>query len=289
LSHLLGALRELGDKTTIREIKAVSGGSINQVTYVETDKNKYIVKAHTSMPENFFTQEALGLSALSCCVRVPKVYNYQFNEETRESSLWLEWIPAGVRCVKGEEELGRKLGQLHQSTYTAYGFVEDNYLGIFPQLNGWSNDWVSFFRDRRLQVQKEIGIEKGYITLERLNKIEKLLDHLEDYLPSKPISSLLHGDMWSGNSFVSMAGEPVFIDPSVSYGDREVDIAMTELFGGFSSRFYQAYEEINPLEAEYSDRKGIYQLYYLLLHLNYYGESSYGKQVDDVLDRYVSL
>lgn len=289
MSHLLEALRDLGDTSNIREIKAVSGGSINQVTYVETNKNKYIMKTHTSMPGNFFTQEVLGLSALSCCVRVPKVYSYQYHEQTGESSLWLEWIPPGIRGAEAEEALGRKLGQLHQSTHTAYGFVEDNYLGIFPQPNSWSEDWTTFFRDHRLHVQKEIGVDKGYIRLQRLNKIEKLLDKLDNFLPSKPTPSLLHGDMWSGNSFVSTTGEPVFIDPSVSYGHREVDIAMTELFGGFSASFYQAYEEIHALEAEYSERRGIYQLYYLLLHLNYYGESLYGRQVDEVLDQYVSI
>lgn len=286
MSHLLAALRDLGDTSRIREIEAVSGGSINQVTYVETDKSKYIVKAHTSMPSNFFTQEALGLSALSCCVRVPKVYSYQFNKDTGEASLWLEWIPSGERSVEAEEGLGQKLAQLHQSTHTAYGFVEDNYLGIFHQPNTWSDDWVSFFRDHRLQVQKEIGVEKGYIRLKRLNKLEKLLDRLDNFLPSNPTSSLLHGDMWSGNSFVSTEGEPVFIDPSVSYGHSEVDIAMTELFGGFSPRFYQAYEGINPLDKEYSDRKEIYQLYYLLVYLNYYGEV-YGNQIDTVLEKYM--
>ncbi|MCH5585804.1 fructosamine kinase family protein [Shimazuella sp. AN120528] len=286
MTHLLEALRELGDRTCIREIKAVSGGSINQVTYVETDINKYIVKAHTSMPENFFIQEAMGLSALSCCVRVPKVFSYQFDEATGVGNLWLEWIPAGVRSEKGEEELGRKLGLLHQTTHAAFGFVEDNYLGIYPQPNAWSDDWISFFRDKRLQIQKEIALEKGYLCADRLHKLEKLMDRLEDFLPAKPISSLLHGDMWSGNTFISSTGEAVFIDPSVNYGDREVDIAMTELFGGFSPRFYQAYEEINPIEIEYNDRKGIYQLYYLLVYLNYFGES-YGEEIDKVLGKYI--
>jgi fructosamine-3-kinase len=288
LINLLEALRDLGDTSCVREMKAVAGGSINQVMFVETDKNKYIVKAHTSMPENFFTQEALGLSALSCCVRVPKVYSYQFNKDTGEASLWLEWISSGDRCAEAEGKLGRKLAQLHQSTHTSYGFVEDNYLGIYHQPNTWSDDWVSFFRDNRLQVQKEIGIEKGYMDKERLKKLDKLLDKLDDFVPSKPTSSLLHGDMWSGNSFVSVTGEPVFIDPAVSYGHSEVDLAMTELFGGFSPSFYRAYEEVNPLDKGYHDRKEIYQLYYLLLHLNYYGESSYGSQVDTVLKKYTS-
>jgi fructosamine-3-kinase len=286
LNHLQETLRDLGDNTCIREVKSISGGSINRVTYVETDRNKYILKAHTNMPENFFIQEALGLSALSCSVRVPKVYHYQFDESTGEASLWLEWISVGLRCEQAEEELGRKLGQLHQSSYTSFGFIEDNYLGIFPQFNAWSDNWVDFFRDRRLQVQKEIGVEKGLLVSERLNKIETLMEKLDDYIPSKPTSSLLHGDMWSGNSFVDQTGEAIFIDPAVSYGDREVDIAMSELFGGFSKRFYEAYEETNPLDIGYSDRKAIYQLYYLLLHLNYYGEA-YGQRIDEVLARYV--
>jgi fructosamine-3-kinase len=286
LNHLQEALLELGDTTVIREVKSISGGSINQITYVQTDKKEYILKAHSNVPKNFFIQEALGLSALSCCVRVPQVYNFQFEETTSEGQLWLEWIPTGQICEKAEEERGRKLAQLHQSTHTSYGFIEDNYLGIFPQPNTWSDDWVSFFRDNRLQVQKEISEQKGLLHSKRREKIEKLFARLDDFLPNKPISSLLHGDMWSGNSFVDTSGVPVFIDPAVSYGDREVDLAMTELFGGFSARFYDAYQEIIPLDEAYHDRKSIYQLYYLLIHLNYYGES-YGIQIDEIVDRYV--
>jgi fructosamine-3-kinase len=281
------SLRQLGDYTCIRKTKSLSGGSINQVTYVETEKNKYVMKTHTKMPENFFVQEALGLSALASCVRVPRVYSYQYEETTGEASLWLEWIPTGSVCEQTEMELGQKLAQLHhQSTHNAYGFVEDNYLGIYPQFNAWSDDWVSFFRDQRLKVQMDIGVEQGRILPGRQQQLENLMDKLDMYLPAKPVASLLHGDLWRGNWLPDDNGVPVFIDPSVSYGDREVDLAMTELFGGFPPQFYATYQGISPLTAGYEERKPIYQLYYLLLHLNYYGES-YGKQVDEILSYYV--
>lgn len=286
MPQLESSLRKLGDCTCIKQVKAVSGGSINKVTYVETEKDKYIVKAHTDMPENFFIQEAMGLSAISSCVRVPQVYSYQFDEETGESSLWMEWIPPGQSCEKTEEQLGQKLAALHGRNHHSYGFVEDNYFGIYPQANGWSDDWIAFFRDQRLKPQIDIGVAYGHITGNRRKQLESLLEKLDHYLPKKPVASLLHGDLWSGNWFADASGSPVFIDPSVSYGDREVDLAMTELFGGFSPRFYETYQEVNPLIDGYPERRPIYQLYYLLVHLNFKGES-YGRCVDGVLNRYI--
>ncbi len=285
MSRWEASLRELGDCSCVKQVKAVSGGSINQVSYVETEKHRYIVKTHTDMPDNFFLQEALGLTALANCVRVPQVYHYQYDERTGEASLWMEWIQTGQKCEQTEELLGQKLASLHQRTHSSYGFVEDNYLGIYPQSNPWEGNWVTFFREHRVKAQMEIGMELGHITAKRHQQLEKLIDKLDQLLPAKPVASLLHGDLWGGNWFADENNTPVLIDPAVSYGDREVDIAMTELFGGFSERFYAAYQEVLPLSDVYEERKRIYQLYYLLVHLNFYGES-YGKQVDKVLNRY---
>jgi protein-ribulosamine 3-kinase len=158
--------------------------------------------------------------------------------------------------------LGRMLAAAHRKTGPRFGWSRDNYIGSTPQANGWCEDWAEFWRERRLRPQLELAARKGF-DLGPIDPAPVLGDH-------KPAAALLHGDLWSGNAGFTAEG-PVVFDPAVYYGDREADLAMTELFGGFPLEFYQGYEEVLPLDSGYQKRKHLYNLYHLLNHLNLFG------------------
>ncbi len=173
----------------------------------------------------------------------------------------------------------------HRHIASQYGLDHDNFIGANPQPNQAADNWVDFFGQQRLAFQMELARQNGYLPAQRAKLLEKLLVRLNDLLPSQPPASLLHGDLWGGNWLVTEAGEAALIDPAVYYGDRESELAFTELFGGFPSAFYVAYNETWPLDHDYRKRRDLYNLYHLLNHLNLFGES-YGGAVDSVLRQY---
>jgi fructosamine-3-kinase len=281
------SLAEIGDKTKFMNLRAVSGGDINSAYFIETERNAYFVKCNKNIPPGFFKSEAAGLKLLSQVegVFVPKVYLVKEAENGDYGLLILEWIE-GKKTMQTEEMLGNVVASLHQCYGTHFGLTEDNYIGRLPQRNGLYNSWIDYFRERRLFSQVKLAEQKGRMPKQRRDKMEKLLSSLDNWIPKQCQPSLLHGDLWSGNWIVGANGIPYLIDPSVFYGHFEFEIAFTELFGGFSSRFYEAYTEMKPLSKEYYERKELYQLYYLLVHLNLFGEM-YGSAVDHVLKKYV--
>jgi len=197
----------------------------------------------------------------------------------------MEWVEGGKKS-ETQTMLGHNLAALHENVGQKHGFAEDTFIGILPQPNGLFTSWLEYYRDRRLTAQLQQGIRQNRVTGKRREKMEKLLDQLGDWIPCDVPPSYLHGDLWGGNWLTGPGGEPYLIDPSVLYGDRHFELAFTELFGGFSTAFYEAYKARYPLVANYEEIKPLYQLYYLLVHLNIFGES-YGPQVDSVLSRYV--
>ena len=172
--------------------------------------------------------------------------------------------------------LARMLAALHRTQSDRYGWPGDNYIGATPQPNGWSTDWVEFWRERRMKPQLALAASNGFAVDSGF-----LLEGLGKLIGHQPPASLLHGDLWSGNAGFHR-GEPVIFDPAVYYGDREADLAMTELFGGFPREFYAAYDEAYPLPAGYAQRKHLYNLYHLLNHLNLFGGAYLG-QVESTL------
>lgn len=193
------------------------------------------------------------MQALGAVVRVPRVL------DQGPDFLVLEKLD--LRRDGDWEALARMLASLHRTTGPRFGWHRDNWIGRSPQKNEWRDDWATFFRECRLQPQLETARRNGH----RITVSSNLLkDH-------KPAPSLLHGDLWSGNAGFIAEG-PVLFDPAVYYGDRETDLAMTELFGGFPARFYEAYDEAFPLPEGYEARKHLYNLYHLLNHLNIFGE-----------------
>lgn len=183
------------------------------------------------------------------------------------------------------EALGQGLAAIHRTTAGAYGFDHDNFVGLLPQPNGWSESWISFYRERRLVPQLEIAARLGRLTPERRTLSERLLDRLPRWIDDTAVRpALVHGDLWHGNWLDTVDG-PALIDPAAYYGDREMDLAMASLFGGFSEAFWRAYEEAYPLLPGHEERRPLYQLYYLLIHLNIFGEQ-YGPGVDRILRAY---
>ena len=290
INALRNPLREAGDDSPIRHATRVGGGDINQAARIETDRGRYFVKWHTAPQPGIFECEArgLGLLADAGAVRVPRVIGHGSVPGSRTAFLILEWIErAGAgKGGRAAERLGRELALLHRKRQATYGLDHDNYIGRLPQPNRTMDSWVEFYRTQRLGAQRDQAAAQGLLPPHRARLLDQVMESLERWIDESHCQpSLLHGDLWGGNWMVAANGEPVLIDPAVYYGDREADLAMTALFGGFPRSFYAAYAEVFPLAPGYNERQPLYQLYYLLCHLNLFGES-YGGPVDSILRRY---
>lgn len=219
-----------------------------------------------------FEAEAEGLQELRSAqaIRVPEVLACGL--AGGECYLELERFSFDGATAATERQLGERLAKLHRHTAERFGWHRDNTIGLTPQKNSWSDNWVDFFRDYRLGFQLELAAANGYganVSRQGAVLAQRLAEFFVDY---EPEPSLLHGDLWAGN-WGCVGGEPVIFDPAVHYGDRESDIAMTMLFGGFGKSFYEAYERSWPRAKGHERRVQLYQLYHVLNHLNLFGPS----------------
>ncbi len=270
----------------------VYGGDINQAASFAVNGTRYFVKYSYQAPPAMFPAEAAGLRLLAQAgaVRVPAVIAQGDVEGACPAYLVLEWIETGEGSRSHDavmEDFGERLAALHRHTGPHYGLDHDNFIGRLPQPNRPAPSWSAFYRDQRIRPQMALARERGLLPRRREDLLTRLMDRLPDLLDDDAIQpSLLHGDLWGGNYLIDEHGEAVLIDPAVYYGHREMDLAMSELFGGFSRRFYDAYHAAYPIDPGYEDRRALYQLYYILAHLNLFGES-YGGRVDALAARYV--
>ncbi len=267
--------------------RAAGGGCINSAMTVEGGGKRYFVKLNDARALTMFEAEAAGLAeiARSRTMRVPAAICAGVHGEN--AYLVLEYLDLGRCDIAGAERLGQALAAMHRVQAKQFGWTRDNTIGSTPQINSRSDNWISFYAEYRLGFQLKLAGKNGHGG-QLQKKGERLVAHLEAFFSSDhPVPSLLHGDLWGGNHGCLRGGqydgEPVIFDPAVYYGDREADIAMTELFGGFPLRFYSAYREAWPLDAGYGVRKTLYNLYHVLNHANLFG-GGYAAQAEGMMD-----
>lgn len=282
------AVRELFDGR-IPSASPVSGGDINRAWRLTADGKNVFMKANRKENAPFFEAEVSGLWAIAKTgtIRVPEVLGTGM-DDAYGAFLLLEWID-GRPGRDFYEKFGRNLALMHLADPSnfvpggIFGFVADNFIGAGEQENTPESSWTSFFRSHRLLPQFRKA--EGYFDRADRNMMTALFDRLDELLPEPEVPSLLHGDLWSGNYLAGNDGEAWLIDPAAYVGHFEADLAMTELFGGFPRRFYDAYSEINPIDREYRERRDLYNLYHLMNHLNLFG-SSYLGSVRRILHNY---
>lgn len=275
--------------TTISEVRACSGGDINEAAQIVTVSNERLfVKWHQQSPPNMFTAEAKGLKLLrnaQTTLRIPEVIAAQEATDDCPAYLVLEWLERGSPQAHTDEVLGHGLAALHQSHADQHGLDHHNFIGPLHQPNTPHSTWPTFFAEERVRPQIEVARRVGQLSGHRERLLNTLLDKIPQIVPDAP-PSLLHGDLWRGNVMILSRGEPAVIDPAVYYGNREMDIAFTQMFGGFSARFYDAYNSSYPLDKDYPQRRALYQLYHTMVHMNLFG-GGYAHSVDSILRQYV--
>ena len=276
-----------GENLQINAFSFTSGGCINSAGMIDSNLGKKFIKWNDR--EKFpgmFEKEARGLKLLSApgVIRVPEVLTT--GDIGQFSYLLTEFISSTARALDYWGQLGQNLAALHNISNKSFGLDHDNYIGSLTQSNELEVDWITFYIKHRLENQLNLAVDHGKMGKAQMDKFQKLYEGLTDLLPGDETPSLLHGDLWGGNIMTGPDGEPVIFDPAVYFGHREIDIAMTRLFGGFGSNFYEVYEEFSPLTPGFEDRIDIYQLYPLLVHVNLFG-GGYISQVDSILNRYV--
>lgn len=276
--------RTLGAEAAADSARVVAGGSINACVRFETSRGPVFVKHGPLSALDMYSAEAAGLDALASAgaVRVPAVLGVGATDD--EAFLALEWLDLRAPDRKSQTRLGEQLARQHRSTQAGFGWHRDNTIGSTPQPNGWCDDWVEFLRERRLLFQLDLAERAGAPArlIERGRRLCESLGAL--YEGYQPLPSLLHGDLWGGNWSATVDGQPVTFDPAVYYGDREADVAMTRLFGGFGPSFYAAYEASWPMDSGASVRVPLHTLYHVLNHFVLF-DGGYAAQAQGIVDR----
>lgn len=271
-------------KLTNAKLIAIGGGSINDAYRLQSSNQSYFIKLNKAHLAFMFEAEAQGLKEMKALgyIRVPNVICHgQTNEH---SYLVLEYIELSSLRDRSSTLLGSQLAKLHQHPQYFYGWHIDNTIGSTLQYNTHNHDWQSFWQQHRLGQQLKLAEKNGFTGQIQKNG-QKLLESLHVFFGNySPKASILHGDLWSGNTASDSEGNPVIFDPACYYGDREADIAMTELFGGFDNNFYSAYQAQYPLDPGYKVRKTLYNLYHILNHLNLFG-SGYLSQSENMINQ----
>lgn len=267
----------------VKESRSIGGGCINQAYCISDGARRFFVKLNSAHGLDMFAAESAGLEEIrqSATIRVPLPICHGHSDEM--AWLVLEHLDLDNSTRGKASDLGEQLAAMHRVTSPQYGWYRDNTIGQTPQINSLSSNWIAFWRMQRLEYQLDLARRNGFTgKLQSLG--EQLLSDLDKFFPNvSPTPSLLHGDLWGGNYAYDDKGNPVLFDPAVYYGDRETDIAMTELFGGFPADFYSAYRYNYPLDSGYNIRKQVYNLYHILNHLNLFG-GSYRHQAEHTIN-----
>lgn len=276
-----------GKNLTHHRLTPVNGGDINSAYQLQTAELNWFIKLNRADLLDMFVAEAEGLQALAAIntVQVPEVVGVGSHQ--RYAYLILNFIP--LKALRGQSAItfAQQLAQLHQQPQAYFGWHRDNTIGSTPQFNQRHHYWSSFWLQQRLGKQLQLAADNGYLgNLQKQG--EKLCQQVPAFFKSyQPQPALLHGDLWAGNVAADTQGRPVLFDPACYFGDRETDLAMTELFGGFNADFYAAYNAAYPLDAGYKTRKTLYNLYHILNHLNLFG-AGYLQQAQQMINQLLS-
>jgi len=271
-----------GAPFSVANVHSLMGGDINSAYQLQGNGQSYFVKLNRAESLDMFIAEAAGLAELAATNTVKAPAPVIYGKSDNNAYLVLEYIDFGMSNQAADRALGQKLAELHQRPQAYFGWHRDNTIGSTPQSNKHHDVWIEFWRNERLHFQLQLAAEKGYRGHLQTNG-EQLCLRLDGFFEGySPDPSLLHGDLWGGNAATDNNGNPVIFDPACYYGDREADLAMTELFGGFSRDFYAAYQDTYPLDKGYLGRKKLYNLYHILNHLNLFG-SGYLRQAENLI------
>lgn len=277
----------LGSSFRLLSVHPEGGGCISQALRLVTTHGAFFLKWNASCSPDLFVREAEGLQALKNAIGgemvIPEVVLMGEVGEV-PGFILLEFLEPGVVSHQ-EEKLGQGLAYLHRSRGTDFGFSHDNYCGATPQRNSWSDNWSTFFIQNRLLFLLKLIRDRRGINHAKQQIYDRLTDKLPDLLPDKSEPVLIHGDLWSGNYLYTTSG-PALIDPASYFADREMELSMMTLFGGFSQRTWRAYQEAYPLEHGWEDRVQLYQLYHILNHYYLFG-GLYGQQALAVAKKFI--
>lgn len=270
---LQSRLQEAG--IIILSSQPISGGDINQAALLHcVDQRQLFIKYNTAaVAAEMLSTEAKSLQVLQAAqaIRIPQIIA-QGQTPDGIAFLLLEYIQPGSRHPAFWQQFGTSLAALHRNTAPQFGLDHANFIGSLPQINQWQDTWPIFYAEERLLPQMRMARVGKLLDEQDEKRLQTLCQKLNSICPKEP-PALIHGDLWSGNFLCDESGKPVLIDPAVAYAHREMDLAMSRLFGGFDAAFYQAYHEAWPLESGFLERIEIYQLYYLLVHVNLFGRS----------------
>lgn len=259
----------LDENTEVQWVRPLAGGDINQAALIRGGQNRWFVKYHEHAPADMFSAEAQALAEISAqaVIKAPSPIAYGSTGST--SWLVLEYLE--LTMMGSARLMGEQLAAMHRVTRQNHGWKRDNYIGTTAQANTPHDNWADFWSQCRLQPQLALAESAGF-GAQLARPGEELLESMDQLMQGhEPSASLLHGDLWAGNKAFTFDGQPVIFDPATYYGDRETDIAMTELFGGYEADFYAAYRDHAPLSDGYTLRRDLYNLYHMLNHLNLFG------------------
>ena len=277
--------QKTGQDFAIANTSSVGGGCINQGYKISGNGTEYFVKLNDASQVEMFAAEALGLKQMYATQTITVPQPICWGTAESSSYIVLEWLGLGRGNSQSWGAMGRQLAQMHRKgKKDRFGWSQNNTIGSTPQINDWMDNWADFFAEQRIGYQLKLAKRRGG----SFPDIGKVVDAVRSRLADRqPQASLLHGDLWSGNAAITTDGAPVILDPATYYGDREADLAMTELFGGFPTAFYNGYNEAWQLDSGYQQRKKIYNLYHVLNHFNIFG-GGYASQAQRTIDGILS-
>lgn len=277
-----------GQKAVLQQKEHLGGGCINHALMLKCSVGNFFLKWNSNCASDMFMKEAAGLAELGSVPNefliIPKVIWAKEVDEL-PGLLLMEYLPPTTNSSGYDEKLGRGLAVLHQKTNDTYGFYHDNYCGATIQNNRWKNSWIDFFGQQRIMHLVHLIAEKRGLSNSEINTYGRLVEKLPIILPHETKPSLIHGDLWSGN-YMYTANGPALIDPASYYADREMELSIMTMFGGFSSRVWDSYHEMYPLPPGWKERNRLYQLYHVLNHYFLFG-GSYLSQANFIARQFI--